>query len=111
MANDALTAWSQKFLKALSDWNLAVSTSNRTNNLNRFNGRYTRPSAGVLAQLQQVCDNLVDILDTPNKTTILSSLKVIQTNLSKTISIKGDRTESYYTDLTNWYNNNIKPLL
>ena len=109
MANDALAAWSQKFLKAIAAWDNNVKASNAKNKKSGKFGRTYSPSATGLNELKQVCDDLASILDAPNKTTILSSLKIIRDGL--TIGRRGDLTESGYVQFSDWYNANIKPLL
>ena len=123
MANATLAAWSAKFLKELSTYNLALK--NYDSNLKVYYGskggrgqepRFVRLKKVVPAidALVATCNTLGDNLasDTPNRATILSSLQVIsnQINAGKSPPIK-DQLPNYYVSAVNWYNANIKPLL
>jgi hypothetical protein len=125
MANATLAAWSAKFLKELSTYNLALKSYD--NNLKAFyrsrgGGRSIEPRSErqrrvipAIDALVATCNTLGDNLasDTPNRATILSSLLVIsnQINAGKSPNGPRDQLPNYYVSAVDWYNANIKPLI
>ena len=120
MANATLAAWSAKFLKELSTYNLALRSYGFAVSRQRSGGdprseRIRRVIPAINA-LVATCNTLGDNLasDTPNRATILSSLLVIsnQIDAGKSPGRGPDqKLPNYYVSVVDWYNANIKPLI
>jgi hypothetical protein len=116
MAYATLAEWSVAFLRASSAYNKALDGyGKKIGFYTRFGGR--APSSATSGarearnNLVNVCNELSSVLTVGNKTTILSELNSILSLIKGTNLSNGEKVSSYYSNLTAWFEKNIKPLL
>jgi hypothetical protein len=114
MADAKLAAWAKDALKAAAAFESAVSTYNLLAKRSQFGfvgGIWQKSVESARTALFAIADKLSGVLVSKNKTQILSRLKVILNKISSISLTSRGPIKSYYVDLSDWYNKDIKPLI